>query len=315
MPRTSEDVELAELMRRLKKLEAKFPKSGSEGTTSGKEDGFPELEEQFIKRLENAKEMVKSLSTASETVTVTETIRQRRDVHNEVTGIADVVKKMRDTIIKEKKRRAKFLQTGKGLSPEELTRRETKLQAFAQMLQDLERQLRRDGDDKMAMQEAEAKYLARTTISQGDLFGMANAAGGNRGPLSAAEMAGIGFDHSSSGGTNGLTGEQSQAYAEIQRRDQEQDQIIEEIHAVILETGQIAEAINETVEMQKKLLDSVSQHVEQTQDKLDSVNMKLRKTLEERGMSWERMCMVFVCLCLILGMVGVIINQVQPNIG
>lgn len=107
-----------------------------------------------------------------------------------------------------------------------------------------------------------------------------------------------------------MSGEQSAALAEIYRRDQEQDQIIEEIGEIIREVGQIAEAINETVVIHQKMLDDVEKHIDTAQDNLDSVNLKLKKTLEQKGMSWERMCMVFLCITLILGLVGVMVNFV-----
>ena len=41
--------------------------------------------------------------------------------------------------------------------------------------------------------------------------------------------------------------------------------------------------------MQKAMLDDVEKNVDLAQDKLITVNTKLKRTLEAKGMSWERM--------------------------
>jgi t-SNARE complex subunit (syntaxin) len=78
--------------------------------------------------------------------------------------------------------------------------------------------------------------------------------------------------------------------------------MIEEIGEIILEAGQLAMSINETVVMQKAMLDDVEKHVDSAQDNLINVNSQLKKTLEAKGMSWERMCMIFLCTVFILGL-------------
>ena len=62
--------------------------------------------------------------------------------------------------------------------------------------------------------------------------------------------------------------------------------------------------------MQRSLLDDLSKNVEKTEERIVSTNDRLKQALNERGCSWERMCVVFVCGVIILGLLGVIVNTV-----
>jgi len=53
------------------------------------------------------------------------------------------------------------------------------------------------------------------------------------------------------------------------------------------------------------MLAEVEKSMDIAHDKVADVNTRLKRTLEAKGMSWERMCMVFLCMALILGLIGV----------
>jgi len=305
MPRHGDNVELDDLLRRLKKLKEKFPEEGGDRSGARGEDGFNELEDQFLRRYNNAQAMMKQMTVASDTVSVTDTIRQRRNVHNEIAAIGDVIKKMSDLVNKERTRKARGRSSK--VSDEELVRREGNMNAFANMLTTLQAEMRKlqgGGEAALLKEAAFASAVPRTTITREQLFSGASVSGPGG---HAARSAGVGFDETKDAP---LSGEHQQALSEIYRREEEQDQMIDEIGAIIQEAAQIANAINETVTMQRTILEDLSKSIETTQDKLDSTNARLKKSLEERGMSWERMCVVFVCGVLILGLIGVIVNTV-----
>src|SRR5688572_12736169 len=107
MPRYADNVELDEMLRRLKKLKEKFPDEAGRGGAN-KEDDFNDLEDGFLSRISNVQELIKNIgSGASDTKSITEQIRQKRNVHNELQAISEVLKKMKTMIDKEKKRMEK----------------------------------------------------------------------------------------------------------------------------------------------------------------------------------------------------------------
>lgn len=239
MPRSSEDVELDELLRRLKKLKAKFPdeETGRGGATAGG-DGFPELEDSFLRRVENVQGMLKEMKEKqSDTSSVTDQIRTRRNIHNEITAIAECVHKMNELILQEKRKKAK----GRGkLTDEELVRREVNISSFQTMLGTLQRQMQRGGDKKDA--EAALYGVPTTTLSRDQLFATTTSVASGQAEAmrnaNPAARAGVGSNEMMAP-NGGLSGEQSAALAEIYRRDQEQDQIIEEVGYKRVERGRI----------------------------------------------------------------------------
>jgi hypothetical protein len=298
MPRHGDGVELDEMLRRLKKLKEKFPDDAGKGG-AGKEDDFNDLEDSFLRRISNVQEMIKNIGAGSDTKSITEQIRQKRNVHNELQGIADIMKRMGDMIEKERRRKKKKV------SDEEMQRRETNFQSFQQLLKKVQ-----DGLRKEKAQFGELDGVAKTTLSREDLFsGSGNAGLASRGAgIGMTPGEGGGGGGGGDGGMGGISAAQQQTLLEIQQRDQEQDLIIEEIGKLIEEAGQIAETIHQTVEIQNKMLDDVEKNIDTTQSNLTTVNVKLRKTLEAKGMSWERMCVLFFCMVFILGIVGVIVS-------
>jgi len=196
-----------------------------------------------------------------------------------------------------------------------MQRRETNFNSFTQLLRKVQEGLRKE-----KARFGEMETISRSAMTKDDLFSSSqpSSTGGIAGM--AARGAGIGITETGGGGGGGgggvgLSAAQQQTLLEIQQRDQEQDLIIEEIGSLIQEAAQIAETIHETVEMQNKMLDDVEKNIETTQDNLTTVNVKMKKTLEARGMSWERMCVLFFCMVFILGLVGVIVSGVGGTSG
>lgn len=315
MPRHGDNVELDEMLRRLKKLKEKFPDNERGGGGSGKEDDFNDLEDQFLSRISNVQEMIKSIgSGASDTKSITDQIRQKRNVHNELQAIAEIMGRMKANIDKERKRKAK----GKSkVSDEEMQRRETNFLSFTQLLEKVQEGLRKERDKFGTLDSVGRTAMTKEDLLSGAAGGGGPSAGGIAGM--ASRSAGIGVSDGGGGkdggggggGMSGISAAQQQTLLEIQQRDQEQDLIIEEIGKLIEEAGQIAESIHQTVEMQNKMLEDVEKNIETTQDNLTGVNSRLKKTLEAKGMSWERMCMLFFCMVFILGIVGVIVTGIQ----
>ena len=301
MPRHNDGVELDEMLRRLKKLKEKFPDDSGKGG-AGKEDDFNDLEDSFLRRISNVQEMIKSIGTGSDTKGITDQIRQKRNVHNELQAIAEIMKRMNDMLEKERKRKKKKV------SDEEMQRRETNFQSFAQLLRKVQ-----DGLRKEKARFGEVDGIAKTTLTKDDLL-FGTGGGGTAGLASRGAGVGMapgeGGGDGGGGGAGGMSAAQQQTLLEIQQRDQEQDLIIEEIGKLIEEAGQIAETIHQTVEIQNKMLDDVEKNIDTVQDNLTSVNVKMRKTLEAKGMSWERMCVLFFCMVFMLGLVGVIVSGI-----
>jgi len=206
MPRTADDVELDELLRRLKKLKAKFPEEGSAATAGAGADGFAELEETFVRRVANAQELLKTMSASSDTISVTEQIRSRTNAHQEITAIAETVRKMSELIQQERKRKAK--NKGK-INDDELVRREVNIQTFTIKLNQLSQQLQKGRQGPR--NELFEGYVPKTTLSRDQLFGTGPI--GNSVNMAAARGAGVGFTEPAGGA--GLSAEQQQSCARL----------------------------------------------------------------------------------------------------
>lgn len=304
MPRYGDALELDELLRRLRKLRAQFPEEKGQGGHRRGDNDFQELEESFLGRTQTVKEMIETITNSknSDTKSITDQIRMKRNVHNELQGIGETMRKMQNLVEKEQRRKRK---NKSRVSDEELARREENLKTFGGVFKNLQTVL---------MKEKEAfgnldQHVTRTAVTKEDLLGNLPPNGSDRKPTTmasmAAQSAGIGMG---GGGYGGVTADQQAQLQEIDRRNQEQDMIIEEIGNLILEAGQIAETINETIHTQSKMLNDLEKDIGNTQDNLGAVNAKLKKTLDARGMSCERMCMIMMCLVVILGLVGVIVS-------
>ena len=146
------------MLRRLKKLKEKFPDDAGKGG-GGKDDDFNDLEDSFLRRISNVQEMIKSIGTGSDTKSITEQIRQKRNVHNELQAIAEIMKRMNDMLEKERKRKKKKV------SDEEMQRRETNFQSFAQLLRKVQ-----EGLKKEKAKFGELDGVARTTLTKDDLL-------------------------------------------------------------------------------------------------------------------------------------------------
>lgn len=109
------------------------------------------------------------------------------------------------------------------------------------------------------------------------------------------------------GGGEELTVAQGQALVDIQQRDEEQEQVLEEIARLITQTEELAQSIQGKINEHISLLNDVEQGMESTQTHLETTNTKMKKTLDERGMSCERMCVLCTCIVFILGMIGLIV--------
>jgi hypothetical protein len=167
----------------------------------------------------NVTEMLKATNSNSDTVSVTDQIRSRTNAHNEITAIADTVRKMGDLIQTERKKKAK----GKGkISDEEMVRRELNIQTFTIKLNQLSQQIQKGRQGPR--NELFEGYVPRTTISRDQLFGTGPIGqGASQINMAAASRAGVGFTEPAGGAS--LSAEQQQSLAEIYRRDEEQDKV------------------------------------------------------------------------------------------
>jgi t-SNARE complex subunit (syntaxin) len=270
-----------DLLRRLQKLAERFPQESSPLGEGGK-DGFAELEEQFVRRYNNAQQLLK----AKDAMSATDTIRQRRNVQNEVQAMAETIKKMTDLVNKERTRKARGRKPK--ITDEELARLEANMSTFANMLTALQEEVRKSqGVGGALLKEAALPLTASATHER------------------AVQRAGVGLETS---GAPPLSAEHQQALQEIYRQEDEQDELLEQIAAIIQEAGQIAETINATVTMQRGVLDGIKNEMKKTEDKAVDTNAKAKKALSEKGCSWERMCCLGLVAILILGMVGVVVN-------
>lgn len=317
MVRYGDSVEMDELVQRLKKLRKRFPEDKDQAGSKQEVSNFTELEDTFLRRSENVQTMLKQMGTRkSDTVGITAQIRTKRNIQQELQGMSESLRMMHQLIEKERKKKEK---NKTKISEEEMQRRLANIKTFTIVFQKIQAQLVGEREEF-----GQAANVERSAVTREELFNGLSEFEKKKGNTmsEAALRAGVGFEPSGAsgggggrGGAGGAGGEYSQALEEIQKRDEEQDQIIDEIGQLIMEAQQIAEAINMAVEKQNVELSGLETIIDETQGKLDTVNSKMKRTLEARGMSWTRVCMVFICLALVLGVVGVLVSNTTSLTG
>ncbi|KAH9257813.1 hypothetical protein BASA81_003831 [Batrachochytrium salamandrivorans] len=315
MVRYGDSVEMDELVQRLKKLRKRFPEEKDQTGSKQEASNFTDLEDTFLRRSENVQTMLKQMgSRKSDTVGITAQIRTKRNIQQELQGMSESLRMMHQLIEKERKKKEK---NKTKISEEEMQRRLANIKTFTIVFQKIQAQLVGEREEF-----GQAANVERSAVTREELFNGLSEFEKKKGNTmsDAALRAGVGFEPSGSSGGGGRggasgAGEYSQALEEIQKRDEEQDQIIDEIGQLIMEAQQIAEAINMAVEKQNVELSGLETIIDETQGKLDTVNSKMKRTLEARGMSWTRVCMVFICLALVLGVVGVLVTNTTSITG
>ena len=75
-----------------------------------------------------------------------------------------------------------------------------------------------------------------------------------------------------------------------------------------MEMGEVAEGIALEVQRQNAMVEDVHEAIEGAHDHVESVNDKMKKTLKAVGRPADKLCMDIICLCILLGLAGVIYN-------
>jgi hypothetical protein len=308
MPRHADAVELDEMLRRLESINERLPqndRSGSNGSNKTAVD-FHVLRENFVKTFSDIQEMKKSLDEgASDLKSITNKIRQKRNIHKgleELVGISKAMKQLIDKQRNSKSRRKN------AVSSEEVSNWEIVYVSFLQILGKFQQDLQRGkfGDVNTALYTATSRDELLITASAG--------IGGDPGGISvmAATNAGIGLTGDATATTENMTMTtmQKQILCEIQQTDQAQDKILDEIRQLIEQASESAIAIGKTIEMQNKMLTETEGHVEESHKGFSTLNSRIKKSLKAKGLSWERVCGLFTCLILVLGVVGVLVATI-----
>eukprot|EP01060_Flectonema_neradi_P030612 TRINITY_DN4491_c0_g1_i1.p1 TRINITY_DN4491_c0_g1~~TRINITY_DN4491_c0_g1_i1.p1 ORF type:complete len:280 (+),score=66.58 TRINITY_DN4491_c0_g1_i1:88-927(+) len=98
-----------------------------------------------------------------------------------------------------------------------------------------------------------------------------------------------------------------QYFLQIQRRNEAIDQGLIQLHAGVRRVMVSAQETGDEVALQNAMLDSVNDKAERISHQLRNINAKLKDTLTK--LEKDKYCCYFICLLVLLGVLGVILTQ------
>eukprot|EP00744_Colponema_vietnamica_P003748 GILI01005695.1.p1 GENE.GILI01005695.1~~GILI01005695.1.p1 ORF type:complete len:288 (+),score=114.75 GILI01005695.1:186-1049(+) len=209
--------------------------------------------------------------------------------------IRDNIKTVEENFDELKRVYQQQVKKAKKLSADELERRGKLVHLLGQHISDL-KDMERNGGVGVR--------LNLPTITESNQLLPAAGAGG-RGFKSRGAGAGAGTGPAPE---RALTAEESSAIERFKRKDQELDRMIDDIDGLLNSAKDIALNIGEAAEKQKIMIDTLNEQAEKTGKHLNNINKKMKQTLQAvRG--GDKLCMDFVLLAVLLGLIGYIYKQ------
>eukprot|EP00742_Colponemidia_sp_Colp-10_P010076 GILJ01011038.1.p1 GENE.GILJ01011038.1~~GILJ01011038.1.p1 ORF type:complete len:285 (-),score=50.98 GILJ01011038.1:141-995(-) len=107
-----------------------------------------------------------------------------------------------------------------------------------------------------------------------------------------------------------LNQEEITAMQRWKEKDAEMDSVLDDIDNGVSALREIAGQVHHTVQVQNAMIDEVNQQADTTTEHMNNVNIKMKKLIRSVR-SPDRFCVDIICLVILLGLAGLIYNQVQ----
>mmetsp|Transcript_21815 Transcript_21815/g.40865 ORF Transcript_21815/g.40865 Transcript_21815/m.40865 type:complete len:309 (-) Transcript_21815:3986-4912(-) len=293
-------VEIDDLLHRLHAIEKEMPqdekgKGKAKGAT-GRTDRFLEIKSDFLEGMSSVKDSLREVKESKGITRTRDQIARTQHVRAKLKELSKQFAEMEVLYTKEmKKRKSK-------VGAEELAIRAQFLQQFKR---DLE-MLKKLSSKSFSMGSGDPDALEDVDLESGATSG----AGFNFADLmQTSPQPGTGTGAGSAHPKEvELSSVQQQSLDQIKARDKQFDDILDQIGVAVDQAAEKAKLMHDEVELQNNMLDKVEENLDRNFDKLNNLNVRIKKDLEDKGMGMERFCINCICLVVLLGIVGAIVQ-------
>lgn len=300
------DADMRGLMHRLNKIEKELPADdGTVSTSSKGKSNFADIKSEIMGRLLKLKQDINAMD---------EKFINTRDKISRSTKARVEVKALTERCVDLAKAYEKEIKVWgrKKLSEEEKNERQDQLRIVQRELEHVSSQFSQSYTGTLG------GGAPPPTFRTGGGFGaqMNDVLSSSNGGVSGGGGGGdasnpFGDSGGGGGGTSGFA-DLSQAHelelGNMKETDQMHEQMIGEIGQAVSVLAELAGTIKEGIDVQGKHLADLEKNIEATTEKVYDVNKDLKKQLEDKGAGVERFCMNFICIVVLLAVVGLILN-------